>query len=199
MSNSPRHQQFIQNPTLSSDYNSIYANSISDSPYHDSPIFSMPPPPLISTKRKSKTQPIKFPNLSYSGCNKSPRKFYSNTNFSKGYKNQTQLLNTIEKDNKESRHTYRQNLNLSSYSYDNVFEYEKSRIRTRQMLNDRYREEVQNRRSINRQSQSAIIESFDHDLYHEDKLYSTHDKSLRIIPVTNRWDSFLPVKDRLHI
>jgi hypothetical protein len=52
---------------------------------------------------------------------------------------------------------------------------------------------VEQRIRENSEVRAAKRESYKHDLYHGDEMYSFYFKSLRIIPVTNRHQSNLPV------
>jgi hypothetical protein len=51
----------------------------------------------------------------------------------------------------------------------------------------------QQRRRENAEVAAATRESYKHDLYHLDEMYSKHFKSLRVIPVTNRRERHLPL------
>lgn len=206
MIHSPRKKKTLKKEsTISpkSNFNTIYVTSTKDSPYHENPILPMspPPPPLTAAKQKSKSQPIMLPNTSQTSYQRSPRNFASTSNFKKGYKNQTELLNKAGKmHNEKTRYTFKQKMMLgSSYRYDHSLGYEMSKIRTQQILNDHYNKEKHEQKYINRQSKAAIEESYQHDLFYEDNMYSTHNKSLRIIPVTNRLDSLYPVKEQKFI
>lgn len=172
--------------------------STKKSPYLENPIFPMyPPSPISAVKKKSKTQPIIIPNSVQSKYDRSPRKFVSTTYHNKDYKNQAELLNKVEKMyNEKDRYTFQQKMKLeSSYRCNHSMEYEISKLRTQQTLNSRYNEELKEQRKLNRQSKTAIENSYSHDLFYEDNIFPFRHKDLRIIPVTDRCDTYYHIKD----
>lgn len=180
-----------------SNLNNFYITSTSNSPYHEDAIMPMPPPspPLIRSPRTRayNTQPIIIPNSIYS--NRYVPKYASTQR--KGltdYQSRTKLKSKLDRDfddyMKSQSFQVEQN---TPYHYDHLSEYQLSLRRTKKMLADTQKEEKENQKHINQETQNAIQESYQHDLYHNDHIYSSRNKSLRIIPVTNRFNSDIPM------
>lgn len=200
MNTSPRRKQNIKQSSSISpkfSYSSNYMTSTKKSPYLENPIYTMyPPSPISAVKKKSKTQPIIIPNPIQTKYDRSPRKFVPITNQKKDYKNQAELLSKVGKIyNENDKYTFQQQKKLgSSYRFNHFMEYEASKIRTQQTLNIRYNEELKEQRKLNKQSKTAIENSYSHDLFYEDNIFPFHHKDLRVIPVTDRCDTFYHIK-----
>jgi hypothetical protein len=88
--------------------------------------------------------------------------------------------------------TYRQTFAQTPYHEDHVSTRELSIARSLGKVREREQQWAEQRRRENAEVKVATRESYRHDLYHLDKMYSKQFKELRVIPVTNRQQTEQP-------
>lgn len=83
----------------------------------------------------------------------------------------------------------------SSTPYDEVLANTRQRCLLNSQLRARARtdEAIAERRRVVAESKAATEESYKHDIYHSDKMFSSKYKCLRIIPSTQRYETDTPV------
>ncbi|OHS95239.1 hypothetical protein TRFO_02219 [Tritrichomonas foetus] len=103
------------------------------------------------------------------------------------YPERSKMFNKEEMKYKEYlNNKYKMMYSNTPYNVDIISIREKSIVSANEKMKEFQEEEIKQRQTINKESEIAVLESKKHDLFHGDEFYSPHDKSLRIIPVSDR-------------